>query len=168
MLSGQEGFVPEPFFLTESLKKEPRFHDPDKNSLFSNSSSVQNFRQWSSTKTASGRTTPTQPSQEDLPETATLLVRSSRPIAQPPAHWNVGAHFSWKRSEECYEAHIPSLITPKSSINGANAKQVRYAILEWQPLLDSSNMEFLGMIGLENMFSLAHPFASPRLDQDSD
>lgn len=158
MLVGNEGFVPEPFFLTESLRKESRFHDPNNDSLFSRATSVQNFRTWHSrSSSASGVTTPTRsstdspsPSTTPLPASEpplpTLLVRSSRPIAQPPEYIGTGKHLSWKINPDCWEAHLPSLITPKVGLvhGTGREKRIRYAILEWQPLLDSSNMEYSG------------------------
>ncbi|KAG1763403.1 hypothetical protein EDD22DRAFT_887426, partial [Suillus occidentalis] len=37
---------------------------------------------------------------------------------------------------------LPSLVTPRSVVPGhGHTKRMRYAILEWNPLLDSSNME---------------------------
>ncbi|KAG8861938.1 hypothetical protein FRB96_002381 [Tulasnella sp. 330] len=140
MLTGSDGFVPEPFFLTESLRKESRFHDPLDDSLFSRASSVQNFRSWkgsggSSSESSSGAATPQS-------STATLLVRSSRPIAQPPSYIEGSNHLTWKIGHDCYEAHLPSLITPKVKIQDEKAKRIRYAILEWHPLLDSSSMGY--------------------------
>lgn len=41
-----------------------------------------------------------------------------------------------------YETRLPSLVTPRSVVPGhGHTKRIRYAILEWNPLLDSSNME---------------------------
>lgn len=149
MLVGNDGFVPEPFFLTESLRKETRFHDPFDESLFSRATSVQTFRSWNVTRSATPTSAPPSPPNERNvadPTTAlpTLLVRSSRPIAQPPAYIGTQQSLSWKVRHDCYEAHLPSLITPGVAAHGAKAKRIRYAILEWQPLLDSSNMEYSG------------------------
>ncbi|KAG8898765.1 hypothetical protein FRC01_010769, partial [Tulasnella sp. 417] len=172
MLVGNEGFVPEPFFLTESLRKESRFHDPNDDSLFSRATSVQNFRTWhsrSASASASGTSTPTRspspasttlplpaaapPSEPPLP---TLLVRSSRLIAQPPEYIGTGKHLSWKINPDCWEAHLPSLITPKVKLvhGTAREKRIRYAILEWQPLLDSSNMEYSDWIRIATEIEL--------------
>ncbi|EGN95553.1 hypothetical protein SERLA73DRAFT_60182, partial [Serpula lacrymans var. lacrymans S7.3] len=81
MLVGQQGYVPVPYFLTETLRSQKRFHDPFQDSLFSNAASVEGYREWSS-------------------------------------------------------------MTPRSSVpGGTGSKRIRYAILEWNPLLDSSNIE---------------------------
>ncbi|EPT04101.1 hypothetical protein FOMPIDRAFT_136339 [Fomitopsis schrenkii] len=40
MILGHRGYVPEPYFLTESLRTQNRFHDPLEDSLFSHSSSA--------------------------------------------------------------------------------------------------------------------------------
>ncbi|KIY73256.1 asparaginase-domain-containing protein [Cylindrobasidium torrendii FP15055 ss-10] len=150
MLFGQQGYVPEPYFLTETLRSQSRFHDPFHSSLFSNSSSVQGFRDW--TTTNSGRSSPNSvPSSATgaTPPLPTLTVRSSHPIGQP-----VGLHPPDKKkahhhdqlqcteiSDGVFEAEIPSLVTPRSTGGGAVSKSIRYAILEWNPLLDSSNID---------------------------
>ena len=143
MLVGSRGYVPEPYFLTQNLRNQSRFHDPLQDSLFSNSSSVEGYREWTiaslTSGRSSGRSSPlsvTPPSQSiDVTSTlTTLLVRSSRPIRHPmttsgefPAMlpvWN-------KVSGDLYEAHLPSLVTPKSQVpNGIMTKRIRYAILE--------------------------------------
>ncbi|EKM55053.1 uncharacterized protein PHACADRAFT_94654 [Phanerochaete carnosa HHB-10118-sp] len=82
MLVGHQGYVPEPYFLTETLFSQHRFHDPLEESLFSHSAS----------------------------------------------------------------ANLPSLVTPRTTAHGSGGKRVRYVILEWSPLLDSSNMEIADWI----------------------
>ncbi|KAF7295368.1 L-asparaginase [Mycena indigotica] len=162
MLLGNRGsYVPEPYFLTETLKSQTRFHDPMQDSLFSNSSSVQGFRQFLS---GSGRSSPSQsPTTSQFPQ-PTLLVRSSRPIGssatldvnkndRPPPPTCVQV------AENVYEAHLPSLITPRTSVSGSSgSKSIRYAILEWNPLLDSSNIETEDWIRLASEIELNYSF----------
>lgn len=142
MLVGQQGYVPEPYFLTETLRSQTRFHDPLQDSLFSNSGSVQGFRDWSS---GSGRSSPLSDAVSPVSPTAasplhrTLLVRSSRPIGhpsslapnkQPPRNQPTCVQVS----ENVYEAHLPSLVTPRSAVpGGTGSKSIRYAILEVSP-----------------------------------
>ncbi|KAH8106865.1 L-asparaginase [Cristinia sonorae] len=158
MLVGQQGYVPEPYFLTETLRSQHRFHDPLEESLFSHAASVEGFREWSS-QSQSGRDTPTSPVHEVrppvmLPDAQSqhpkpLLVRSSRPIGELsslPTAIATGNNSSRnvlcaKIADNIYESLIPSLVTPRTATNGSNRKRIRYAILEWNPLLDSSNME---------------------------
>ena len=88
MLVGQRGYVPEPYFLTETLRSQKRFNDPLQNSLFSNAGSVQGFRKWSSGKpspqqpTLNGGTTSDTPPVQVVPDPPgkAFLVRSSCPI----------------------------------------------------------------------------------------
>lgn len=50
MLVSDTGYVPEPFFLFETLRSQTsRFHDPHGDSLLSQSRSVKGFREWSET-----------------------------------------------------------------------------------------------------------------------
>ena len=138
MLVGQQGYVPEPYFLTETLRSQTRFHDPFQDSLFSNAGSVQGFREWSSGR-PSPQTTPNgTPPLLDL-QGRTLLVRSSCPIGHsgsPPLENNIDKHgFAQPRcirvSENVYEAHLPTLVTPPSKVpGGSGSKSIRYAILE--------------------------------------
>jgi 60kDa lysophospholipase len=168
MLVGQQGYVPEPYFLTETLRSQTRFHDPLQDSLFSNAGSVQGFREWS------GRPSPqSTPNGKTTFESRgrTLLVRSSCPIGYPSTLETNGVdkHTSTRPScirvsENVYEAHLPALVTPPCNVaGGSGSKSIRYAILEvssefiivlvfrtkisvkWNPLLDSSNMDINGM-----------------------
>ena len=150
MLVGHQGYVPEPYFLTETLFSQHRFHDPLEESLFSHSNSVEGFRTWSSN---SGRATPV-PSPKDttfasrasspaegnhtLHQPSTLLVRSSRPIGAPAPLTVSGKtqqsslrHPSCRKvSDDVYEAHLHSLVTPRTTAHGSNSKRIRYVILE--------------------------------------
>ncbi|KAJ7085823.1 L-asparaginase [Mycena belliarum] len=163
MLIGNRGYVPEPFFLTETLKSQTRFHDPLQDSLFSNSGSVQGFRQFLTG--GSGRSSPSgqSPSTEKFTP-PTLLVRSSRPIGN---FTTLGANqletstppICVKLGDNLYEAHLPSLITPRTSVSGTSgSKSIRYAILEWNPLLDSSNIETDDWIRLASEIELNYNF----------
>ena len=141
MLVGQQGYVPEPYFLTETLRSQTRFHDPFQDSLFSNAGSVQGFRQWSSGR-PSPQATPNggnSPLALD-PQGRTLLVRSSCPIGHSSTlETNIDEHESTQPrctrvSENVYEAHLPTLVTPPSKVPGASgSKSIRYAILEVSP-----------------------------------
>ncbi|KAF5381039.1 hypothetical protein D9615_004159 [Tricholomella constricta] len=162
MLVGQQGYVPEPYFLTETLRSQTRFHDPQQDSLFSNSGSVQGFRNWSS---GSGRSSP-----QDGPGAAspikpqrTLLVRSSRPIGVPESLAPNKPHRKQPTciqvSENVYEAHLPSLVTPYSAVPGGTGnKSIRYAILEWNPLLDSSNIDIDDWVRIATEIELNYTF----------
>ncbi|KAI0374654.1 L-asparaginase [Pilatotrama ljubarskyi] len=156
MIFSQQGYVPEPYFLIETLHSQHRFHDPLEESLFSHSSSLEGYRRWSS----SGRNTPIASglgSREPSPSRGgtrgysyqglTLPVRSCRPIGIPehlaPQTENVLPRqpVCKKVSEDVYEAQLPTLVTPRSTGPGGNSKRIRYVILEWHPMLDSSNIE---------------------------
>jgi len=172
MLVGQQGYVPEPYFLTETLRSQTRFHDPLQDSLFSNAGSVEGFREWSS-----GKTTPqlTPTSNTTSISSRTVPVRSSCPIGHSSTlEPRVDKHISTQPrcirvSENVYEAQLPTLVTPRSKVpGGSGSKSIRYSILEvslefiivifflfffffimsfvkWNPLLDSSNMDIKGM-----------------------
>ncbi|KAI0647560.1 L-asparaginase [Trametes meyenii] len=156
MIFSQQGYVPEPYFLTETLHSQHRFHDPLEESLFSHSSSLEGYRRWSS----SGKASPTGhsfASREPSPsrggahanpyQALTLPVRSCRPIGIPE-HLAPQADKVLPRqpvckkvSEDVFEAHLPTLVTPRSTGPGGNSKRIRYVVLEWHPMLDSSNIE---------------------------
>ncbi|KAJ3836465.1 L-asparaginase [Lentinula raphanica] len=163
MLVGQQGLTTEPSFLTETLRSQTRFHDPMQNSLFSHSGSVQGFRQWS---TNSGRSSPqTTVSVNAYPShLPTLTVRSSRPIGHtglsPEPDQNPALNPGCIRlSDNVYEAHLPSLVTPRSAVpSGTGSKRIRYAVLEWDPLLDSSNVEMNDWIRIATEIELNYSF----------
>jgi lysophospholipase len=142
MLVGPQGYVPEPHFLTETLRSQARFHDPFQDSLFSNSASVEGYREWSSGG-GSGKSSPrsSSPGRHSSPAFPmaphpTLPVRSPRPIGHPATLTPsttvpVQRPPCKKISDDIYEAHLPSLVTPKSNVPGGGiSKRIRYAILE--------------------------------------
>ncbi|KAG2096335.1 asparaginase-domain-containing protein [Suillus discolor] len=150
MLVSSRGYVPEPYFLTDTLRSQKRFHDPLQDSLFSNAASVEGYREWSN----SGKSTPVSTDNVATPSASnqpTLLVKSSRPIGTTvtlsPSIFSQIQRVN--EQPECrnvadgvYETRLPSLVTPRSVVPGhGHTKRIRYAILEWNPLLDSSNME---------------------------
>ncbi|OCH88208.1 L-asparaginase [Obba rivulosa] len=158
MILSQKGYVPEPYVLTETLRSQHRFHDPLEESLYSHSASVEGFREWNSN---SGRASPFSSSSRDpspgrgLPRSQqlpTLPVRSSRPIGTPSqltstvASAPAGQPVCRKISEDVYEADLPSLVTPRSMAPSGHHKRIRYAVLEWHPLKDSSNIEIYDWI----------------------
>ena len=137
MLIGEHGYVPVPYFLTETLRSQARFHDPLQDTLFSHASSVQDFRQWSS----SGRSSPTSTGFSTplsaVSQQPTLLVRSSRAMDLAPSLAPLTTGLprgvqprSRKISDNVYEAHVPALVTPRSVIAGGVGKRIRYAVLE--------------------------------------
>jgi lysophospholipase len=138
MLVGQHGYVPEPNFLTDTLRCQTRFHDPFQESLFSNSGTVQGYRAWSSGRSSpQSMTSRSLPDSPDEPTPGTLLVRSSRPIGHHTTLDALDVAYTRNQpkctlvSENIYEAHLPSLITPRTKApNGTTSKAIRYAILE--------------------------------------
>ncbi|KAJ7074300.1 L-asparaginase [Mycena amicta] len=148
-LLGNRGYVPEPYYLTETLKSQTRFHDPMQDSLFSNSGSVQGFRQFLSGG-GSGRASPSGQSPVNAQfRQPTLLVRSSRPIGTSVAlGQNIDGPTCVKVAENIYEAHLPSLVTPRTSLPEA----------VWNPLLDSSNIETEDWIRLGTEIELNYSF----------
>ncbi|KAI1791688.1 asparaginase-domain-containing protein [Ganoderma leucocontextum] len=169
MIFSQQGYVPEPYFLTETLHSQHRFHDPLEESLFSHSGSLEGYRRWSNNGKASP-TGATFASREPSPsrggfraqvyQSLTLPVRSSRPIGLPE-HLAVSTEQVIPRqpvcrqiSEDVYEAQLPTLVMPRSSGPGGSRKRIRYAVLEWHPLLDSSNIEIQDWIRIASDIEL--------------
>lgn len=147
MILSQQGYVPEPYFLTETLRSQNRFHDPLGESLFSHSASIEGYREWSSN---SGRASPVgrdfgghgfvpRGGSQSLHSLPTLPVRSSRPIGITdviPQYPNITEQtvkklpLSTKIADDIYEAQLPALITPRSTAPGGIQKRIRYAVLE--------------------------------------
>ena len=125
MLIGSNGYSPEPYFLTQFLRSQSRFHDPLQDSLFSNAGSSSTYREWSITN--GGRNSPSA-SDTAFANVAqhTLVVRSTRKVGRDNASQSAGCATI---SENVYECHLPSLVTPRSS-GGQGGKRIRYAILE--------------------------------------
>ncbi|KAG8748772.1 hypothetical protein FRC12_013783 [Ceratobasidium sp. 428] len=119
-------YAPEPFFLTQTLRAQARFNDPEGASLFSNSGTIANYRQWTASDATrkSGPTTPTGGVAVVEVQQPDLKVRSSRPIMSQ----NTGGGGAVE--DGVYEGYLPSLVTPRSKATGGNSKRVRYAVLE--------------------------------------
>jgi 60kDa lysophospholipase len=161
MLVGHQGYVPEPYFLTETLFSQHRFHDPLEESLFSHSSSVEGFRTWSgraspATSTFTSRASSPSPGTGHH-QLSTLPVRSSRPIGTPlPLAVSVKSQSSQLRhpscrkiSEDVYEAHLHSLVTPRTTTHGSNSKRIRYVILEvWRPTFVTRALVLISYSGI--------------------
>lgn len=130
MLVGSRGLVTEPYFLTQTLRSQNRFHDPLQDSLYSHSDSIEGFRQWTS-----GRGSPIDKS---LHQSVMLPVRSCRPIglsntlgiSTDPAITveSEPSSSSTQISEGVHEALLPTLVTPR--LAGPSGKRIRYAVLE--------------------------------------
>ena len=155
MIFSQQGYVPEPYFLTETLHSQHRFHDPLEESLFSHAGSLEGYRRWSnsgvtsSTGSMFGSREPS-PSRDgsraQVHQSLTLPVRSSRPIGLPE-HLAVSAEQVIPRqpvckqiSEDVYEAQLPTLVMPVSSGPGGSRKRIRYAVLEVSVLTNASTL----------------------------
>ena len=132
MLGSKNGLSNEPNVLLDTLRSQLRFHDPYEDSLYSHSSSVEGYRNWS------GRSSPTvehfKPSASGS-ELPSLPVRSSRPLrsallspdGRPSTHPSTGCR---RLADGTYEGQIPSLVTPRVAFHGGQSKRIRYAILE--------------------------------------
>ncbi|KAJ9477702.1 L-asparaginase 1 [Pseudozyma hubeiensis] len=77
-----------------------------------------------------------------------VLVRSSAPKGTSTHH---ALSSSLSADGNHLELQLPTLITPRG---GANGKRVRYAVLEYDPLLDSSEMDIPDWIRLASDISL--------------
>ncbi|KAJ8700008.1 hypothetical protein PTI98_003076 [Pleurotus ostreatus] len=60
-------------------------------------------------------------------------------------------------ADNVFEAYLPSLVTPRTTIAG-KTKRIRYAILEWNPLLDSSNIEIEDWIRISTEIELNYHY----------
>ncbi|GAA5973547.1 hypothetical protein JCM8115_005741 [Rhodotorula mucilaginosa] len=105
------GFAPHP-----GLRSQARFHDPAGESVFANSSSVGAFNQWSAARSQSG---------------------TSSPAALPNADANANDPHAIRVETSTGPVYLPSLVTPRF----AQGKRIRYAIYEYDPLIDSSEIE---------------------------
>ncbi|ORY74287.1 asparaginase-domain-containing protein [Leucosporidium creatinivorum] len=130
MLKTKEGgYAPHSGFLASNLRSQSRFHDPEQDSVFANSQSVSAYSAWSlnaASKASSGTSTPAIP----LP----VEGDASCITVQTPE----GARL------------LPSLVTPRT----AQGKRIRYAIYEYETLIDSSEVELNDWIRIANDIEL--------------
>ncbi|KAK4053465.1 hypothetical protein OIV83_001632 [Microbotryomycetes sp. JL201] len=103
----------------KSLVRIRRFHDPGQDSVFANSQSVAAYSAWSqnaASRASSGANTP-------------AIDRSPTPIESDPTALTVQTTEGPRL--------LPSLVTPRT----AQGKRIRYAIHEYEKLIDSSEVE---------------------------
>ncbi|PWN44635.1 asparaginase-domain-containing protein [Ceraceosorus guamensis] len=193
------GFAPYPSFLTETLRSQSRFHDPEAESIFSWSDSVERYEAWSAVNTAtgsgpvSGQASPRAKSAAAHPalhDTPSLLAAAAERAKQGPQHTVRDVYVNNAALLDHHAEHppsaapfigssgsqslpafgkpvlvkssapqgtsrlqalsaapcddgrylalqLPTLITPRM----ADGRRVRYAVLEYDPLLDSSEMD---------------------------
>lgn len=119
MRQSQDGYEPAPNFLTETLATQTRFHDPDNVSVFGQSSRA---------------ASPSRDHFDYNERDRGRLHASITPNRSFPSNRIRRRH---GETEE-----IRSLVTP-ASLYG---KRIRYSILEYDPLLDSSNIGLQGLL----------------------
>ena len=136
MLGSTNGLSNEPNVLLDTLKSQSRFHDPNEESLYSHSSSVEGYRSWS------GRSSPVNEQFRSVSATGSarpgelpfLPVKSTRPARSsalsPDGPSGKNAFVCRKTPDGVYETQLPSLITPRMAFHGGQSKRIRYAILE--------------------------------------
>ncbi|TIA68864.1 hypothetical protein E3P91_03883 [Wallemia ichthyophaga] len=120
MIANANGsYQPHSNLLGDILRSQARFDDPNASSIFSNLTSKQAYEVWNSMQ-KSGAT----------PARQKLTVRSSSPFqgSVPDA---CSAH--------THTGELETLQTPRTYLNGFE-HTVRYVILEYAPLLDSSDV----------------------------
>ncbi|GAA5887281.1 hypothetical protein JCM6882_002473 [Rhodosporidiobolus microsporus] len=110
------GYAPHPGFLASSLRSQARFHDPAGDSVWTHSSSAAAFSQWSQSQseTGSGTATPSAPAVPLEHDPSAIAVETSTGTVL-----------------------LPSLLTPRF----AQGKRIRYAVYEYERLIDSSEIE---------------------------
>lgn len=161
---GSSGYAPFPGFLTETLRTQTRFHDPHADSIFSWSDTTERFQQWSNAYSQSRPPTrPASPtnaatsrgaSPAPSPGPSSSLLTNGPPFSKAievKSSDPEGTSTRYALSQQILpdgtlSMQLPSLVTPKSSHNG---QRIRYTVLEYDPLLDSSEM------GLEDWTRMA-------------
>ncbi|KAJ3394202.1 hypothetical protein HDU84_009522 [Entophlyctis sp. JEL0112] len=123
-----EGYSPARGFLTETLKSMRRFNDPSANSASDESSS------WAESAAPVVSYQPINlPMQYRYPGT---LDREEIPIEEVKRGSSTSEPTVLINGTPVVRSHLPVLTTPRSLYG----KRIRYSVLEYDPLLDSSNM----------------------------
>lgn len=140
-----QGYVPYPGFLTETLRSQSRFHDPEGNSIFSWSDTTERYQKWAEaySRPSSGTNTPnhhdlTSSDKRSSPENigTAFYPRVKVLSSSPEGTFTKNAIQSKIDKDGRLEMILPTMVTPISE-----KKRIRFAVLEYDPLLDSSNIE---------------------------
>ncbi|KAA1066326.1 hypothetical protein PGT21_028535 [Puccinia graminis f. sp. tritici] len=135
MLSGPKGYSPLPGYLSEHLRSQPRFHDPSSSSLCTNSQTVDAFRSWQSlvslNSPSSSSTSPIYPPANNPPSPASA---EAGPTTDETSRFNGN---QLKVITENGSQWLDSLVMQESH----GCPKIRYAILEYERLIDSSEIE---------------------------
>lgn len=137
MLSGSQGYSPLPGYLTEHLRSQPRFHDPSSSSLGANSRSVDAFRNWQSNSP-----TGTPPSTGSHSGSFSKFNSGSNSQSEDGENLKIetasASHLNKLQViTDAGPRWLESLVMPESP----ECPKIRYAILEYERLIDSSEIE---------------------------
>ncbi|KAH9814417.1 asparaginase-domain-containing protein [Melampsora americana] len=135
MLSGSQGYSPLPGYLTEHLRSQPRFHDPRSSSLGANSRSVDAFRNWQ-------LNSPTVTPPESRSGSRSRYKCGSSPQSEDGEDLNTETESASHSNKlkvitDAGPRWLESLVMPESP----ECPKIRYAILEYERLIDSSEIE---------------------------
>ncbi|WAR57340.1 hypothetical protein PtB15_8B387 [Puccinia triticina] len=135
MLSGPKGYSPLSGYLSEHLRSQPRFHDPSSSSLCTNSQTVDAFRSWQSlvslNSPSSAATSPMYPSANNPASPSSV---EALPMTDETSRYNGN---QLKVITESGAQWLDSLVMQASH----GCPKIRYAILEYERLIDSSEIE---------------------------
>ncbi|KAL7411654.1 asparaginase-domain-containing protein [Mrakia frigida] len=142
MLQSDVGYVPEPGFLTATLKAQSRFHDPTRSSLHSHTQSSSAFLSWSSSASNPSSSRPTTPpnhnhqqSYKPFDDALAFTVKAS--LADEESEVEGEVLHDGEDGVRYRESRVEGLVTPPVDKGG---RRVRYCVLEYSPLIDSSNV----------------------------
>ncbi|KAH8914941.1 asparaginase-domain-containing protein [Atractiella rhizophila] len=130
MVKGEGGYTPIRGYLLENLKSQSRFHDPMGDSIMEHSHSVDSYRSWSASNSEVQS-----PSSDDV-KWANAFSKQQLSSRLAKLGHTVLVH------TQNGDLQLPYLITPKSS----QGRRTKYCILEYDPLIDSSEVELADWI----------------------
>ncbi|POW03954.1 hypothetical protein PSHT_11429 [Puccinia striiformis] len=135
MLSGPQGYSPLAGYLSEHLRSQPRFHDPSSSSLCTNSQTVDAFRSWQSLVSLnSPSSTSPSPTYLSTKNPASPSSAEAVPVTDENSRFNGN---QLKVITENGPQWLDSLVMQESH----GCPKIRYAILEYERLIDSSEIE---------------------------
>lgn len=155
-LFGPTGYSPLPGYLSEHLRSQPRFHDPFCSALCTNSQTVDAFRSWQSSSSLNSPS-----SLATSPNHLFINHPTDSPITEEASSTGLETTRLGATQLKVITENGPRWLDSLVMQQSLGCPRIRYAILEYERLIDSSEIEISDYLRICNSIqSNYHQFDS--------